>query len=74
VAILGFHDLEFAACASPSLSSVATRRHELGKLAAESVLKMLASGTLMRRQTINLGYEIKPRQSTSGGARLRLKA
>lgn len=65
VAILGFHDLEFAACASPSLSSVATRRYELGQLAADSVLKMLASGTRMRRQTVNLGYEIKARQSTS---------
>lgn len=66
VAILGFHDLEFAACASPSLSSVATRRHELGTLAAQSVLKMLATGTPLRRKTVNLGYEIMARESTSG--------
>ena len=65
VAILGFHDLEFAAWASPSLSSVATRRYELGKLAAESVLGMLSSGTIARKQAIDLGYEIKARQSTS---------
>ena len=74
VAFLGFHDLEFAACASPSLSSVATRRHELGTFAAESVLRMLASGTLMRKQTVNLGYEIKARQSTSDRVRRRRKA
>ena len=37
----------------------------LAQLAANSVLKMLTSGTLMRKQTVNLGYEIKARQSTS---------
>jgi LacI family gluconate utilization system Gnt-I transcriptional repressor len=74
VAILGFHDLEFAACASPSLSSVATRRHELGALAAQSVLNMLGSGRLVRKKTVNLGYEIKARESTSGRVRPRRKA
>lgn len=71
VAILGFHDLEFAACASPSLSSVATRRHELGRLAAQSVLKMLKTGTRGRPATVNLGYEIKARESTALRARRR---
>jgi hypothetical protein len=28
-------------------------------------LKMLATGTLVRQQTFNLGYEIRARQSTS---------
>ncbi len=65
VAILGFHDLEFAACASPSLSSVATRRYEMGKLAAESVLRMFNTNTVMKGNTVNLGYEIRARQSTS---------
>jgi LacI family transcriptional regulator, gluconate utilization system Gnt-I transcriptional repressor len=64
VAILGFHDLEFSACASPSLSSVATRRYEMGKLAAESVLRMLNTGSNVRRQSVDIGYEIKARQST----------
>lgn len=73
VAILGFHDLEFAACASPSLSSVATRRHELGTLAARSVLNMLESGRLVRKKTVNLGYEIMARESTSGRSRPRRK-
>lgn len=73
VAILGFHDLEFAACASPSLSSVATRRHELGTLAAQSVLNMLESGRLVRKKTVNLGYELMARESTSGRPRLRQK-
>ena len=65
VAILGFHDLEFSACASPSLSSVATRRYELGTLAAKSVLQMMSKGVQRRKEILNLGYEIKARQSTS---------
>lgn len=67
VAILGFHDLEFSACASPSLSSVATHRYDLGMLAAQSALEMIESGKLRRKLAMNLGYEIKARQSTAGG-------
>jgi len=74
VAILGFHDLEFAACASPSLSSVATRRHELGTLAARSVLEMLETGAPLRRKTVNLGYEIRARESTASRAPARRQA
>ncbi|WP_421692687.1 LacI family DNA-binding transcriptional regulator [Aestuariivirga sp.] len=71
VAILGFHDLEFSACSSPSLSSVATHRHELGALAAKCALEMIGSSVRRRRESLNLGYEIKARESTSEAAVLR---
>lgn len=64
IAILGFHDLEFSACSSPSLSSVATRRYEMGKLAAERTLNMLNVGRTAMGDTVNLGYELVLRQTT----------
>ncbi len=64
IAVLGFHDLEFAACASPSLSSVATHRYEMGKLAAEYALRMLTTSKASERKVVNLGHRIMARQST----------
>jgi LacI family gluconate utilization system Gnt-I transcriptional repressor len=63
ISILGFHDLEFSAYASPSLSSVATHRYELGRLAAETAISMIKDGTL-RQAKIDMGYGIVARQST----------
>jgi LacI family gluconate utilization system Gnt-I transcriptional repressor len=65
ISIMGFHDLEFAACASPSLSSVATRRYETGKLAAEKILASLDASTRSGIEKIDLGFSLVPRQSTS---------
>jgi len=67
VAIVGFHDLEFAACVSPSLSSVATRRYETGRLAAQRLLAALASGKALPRERIDLGFALMPRESTAAG-------
>ena len=67
VAIVGFHDLEFAACLSPSLSSVATRRYETGKLAAQRLIEALKGGAPLRREQIDLGFELIPRESTAIG-------
>ena len=64
ITILGFHDLEFSAYSSPSLSSVATHRHALGKLAAETCIKMISGNTSTLNKQIDLGYEIVARQST----------
>lgn len=64
IAILGFHDLEFAACASPSLSSVATQRYEMGKLAGEYALRLLNTGKPGERRTVKLDHSIVRRQST----------
>jgi LacI family gluconate utilization system Gnt-I transcriptional repressor len=64
VSVIGFHDLEFAACASPSLSSIASRRYETGRLAAEKVLAAIDASTRQRAEQIDLGFEVKAREST----------
>jgi LacI family gluconate utilization system Gnt-I transcriptional repressor len=64
IAVLGFHDLEFAACASPPLSSVATFRYDMGKLAAETAVRMLNTGRAPDSKVIDLGYRVVKRQST----------
>jgi len=66
IAIIGFHDLEFSACASPSLSSIMTRRFETGKLAAEKVLSALNSTSRQPPNQIDLGFEVIARESTGG--------
>jgi LacI family gluconate utilization system Gnt-I transcriptional repressor len=66
ISIIGFHDLEFAACASPSLSSVATRRYETGKLAAEKVLSSLSTSSRSAVEQHDLGFTLVPRESTVG--------
>jgi LacI family gluconate utilization system Gnt-I transcriptional repressor len=65
VAIVGFHDLEFAACLSPSLSSVATHRFETGQLAAQRLIESLKSGEPLHREQIDLGFKLIPRESTA---------
>jgi LacI family gluconate utilization system Gnt-I transcriptional repressor len=64
VSVIGFHDLEFAACASPSLSSIASRRYETGRLAAEKVLAAIDASTRQRAEQVDLGFEVKAREST----------
>lgn len=65
VAMVGFHDLEFAACLSPSLSSVGTRRYETGRLAAEQLAEALNGGKALGRRQIDLGFTLTPRESTA---------
>ena len=69
ISILGFHDLEFAAYASPALSSVATHRHALGKLAAETAIAVISGKGHAPVKQIDLGYEIVARQSTGKNMR-----
>ncbi|MFT3987989.1 LacI family DNA-binding transcriptional regulator [Aestuariivirga sp.] len=64
ISILGFHDLEFAAYASPSLSTVYTNRYEMGKRAAEVALGLIASNKRGNPDVINVGYRIVTREST----------
>jgi LacI family gluconate utilization system Gnt-I transcriptional repressor len=65
MSIIGFHDLEFAACAAPSLSSIATRRYETGKLAAERILSALDASVIPSIEQIDLGFALMARESTS---------
>lgn len=65
VLIMGFHDLEFAATSSPSLSSVLTHRYKVGQMAAETALRLISSGK-PEMDTIDVGYEMIERESTAG--------
>jgi LacI family gluconate utilization system Gnt-I transcriptional repressor len=65
VSIVGFNDLEFAASAYPSLTSVATPRYEMGRRSAEIVLDLIrGSGRRPNARRIDLGYAIREREST----------
>lgn len=64
ISILGFHDLEFAAHTSPTLSSVATHRYELGKRAANSAIAAITSKSEFEISQIDMSYKIVERQST----------
>jgi LacI family gluconate utilization system Gnt-I transcriptional repressor len=64
IAIIGFNDLEFAACAHPPISSVATPRYEMGRLAAEIVMKIIETGERPTERRIDVGFTIRERGST----------
>ena len=65
ISILGFHDLEFAAFGSPPLSTVATHRYEIGKIAAEKTIDRLKGAKQSNSVCVDVGYEIIARESTS---------
>lgn len=65
ISILGFHDLEFAAYTSPSLSSVATHRYELGQLSANAAISAIVKTHGNKEKQIDVGYKIITRQSTA---------
>ena len=65
MSIVGFNDLEFAASAYPSLTSVATPRYEMGRQAAEILLEIIrGSGMRPPSRRIDLGFAIHRRDST----------
>mgnify|MGYP000193872664 CR=1 FL=1 len=66
IAIIGFHDLEFAAYASPSLSTIATYRYETGRLAAEKVIAALQGAHGSEACRIDTGFALVERESTLG--------
>ena len=63
--MIGFNDLEYAACAYPSLTSVLTPRYEMGRKTAEIVLEIIrGSGKRPQRKRIDIGFKIMEREST----------
>lgn len=66
--IVGFNDLEMMAAAEPPLTSVRTRRHEMGRRAVEMVLARLA-GEEPEAKVVDLGFELVARESTARPAR-----
>lgn len=64
LSIIGFNDLEFAARAHPPISSVATPRSEMGRLAAEIVMKIIDTGERPAERRVDVGFAIRARGST----------
>jgi LacI family transcriptional regulator, gluconate utilization system Gnt-I transcriptional repressor len=65
MSILGFHDLEFSAFTMPALSSVATRRYELGKMSATAALAAIAKSSGPTYKQVDVSYDIIMRKSTA---------
>ncbi|MEJ0097314.1 MAG: substrate-binding domain-containing protein [Bauldia sp.] len=65
ISIIGFNDLEFCANTFPTLTSVATPRHEMAHRAAGIVLEIIrGSGERPDERRIDLGFTVVQRQST----------
>jgi len=62
--IVGFNDLEMMAAAAPSLTSVRTKRYEMGRRAVEMVLARLGEGG-PQDKVVDLGFELVARDSTA---------
>jgi LacI family gluconate utilization system Gnt-I transcriptional repressor len=61
LAIVGFNDLAFSNAINPSLTTISIPRYEMGKQAAESLLKRLNKKDFKKR--IEIGFSIIERQS-----------
>jgi LacI family gluconate utilization system Gnt-I transcriptional repressor len=65
LSIIGFNDLEFCSSTFPTLTSVATPRHEMARRAAEIVLEIIrGSGERPAARRIDLGFTVNQRDST----------
>ncbi len=63
IGIMGFNDLEMMAAAYPSLTSIRTPRFEIGVRAMQVVLSAIA-GNLEKHPVVDLGFELRVREST----------
>jgi LacI family gluconate utilization system Gnt-I transcriptional repressor len=65
LSIVGFNDLEVCAAAFPAITSVATPRYEMGRLAAEIISRIIrGDGVRPQQRVIDLGFKINARAST----------
>jgi LacI family gluconate utilization system Gnt-I transcriptional repressor len=63
MAIVGFNDLEFMACAVPTLTSVRTNRYEMGRNAATMAIEAI-EGRRPEIPVVDLGFTVMERQSS----------
>ena len=61
--ISGFNDFDVASCTCPTMTSVRTYRHEMGRTAMEMLLAAIA-GDPPERKVVDLGFELMVREST----------
>jgi LacI family gluconate utilization system Gnt-I transcriptional repressor len=66
MSIVGFNDLEYSATSFPSLTTVATPRHEMARRAAEIVIEIIrGSGRRPKIRQIDVGFRLVARESTA---------
>ncbi len=71
LSIIGFNDLEGSDCACPSISSIATPRYGMARLAGEMILDIIrGTGKRPKQLQFDLGFQLIVREST--GAPLEL--
>ena len=63
MAIAGFNDLPWAACASPAITAIVTPRYQVGYQAAQMLVQVL-KGEELAKTRIDLGFELAVREST----------
>ena len=71
--IVGFNDFEMMAATEPSVTSVKTRRYEMGRRAAEMVLRRLRHQD-PGEKVVDIGFELVERDSTRRSRGAALKA
>ncbi len=65
LSIIGFNDLDVSACAHPSLSTIATPRYDMARLAGEMILGIIrGNGKRPKQRKIDLGFRLVVRQSS----------
>ncbi|GGO82796.1 transcriptional regulator [Marinobacterium nitratireducens] len=62
LAVAGFNDLEASACINPSLTSVSTPLYEMGRVAAQMLMRRL-DGETIEQPVVDLGFELRARES-----------
>src|SRR5450830_205222 len=63
MAIAGFNDLSWAACATPSITTIITPRYDIGYKAAELLIRQL-KGEPVEKARLDLGFQLAVREST----------
>lgn len=64
IALLGFNDLEIASEVTPAISSIATPRREMGRLAGELLISHFEGKTASVERSIDLGFRLIERGTT----------
>lgn len=63
LAVAGFNDLPMSECTVPSLTTIATPRYEIGVQAAKMLLALI-EGRAVPQKIIDLGFQLRAREST----------
>lgn len=63
LAVAGIDDLAISECTVPSLTTIKTPRYEVGVEAARMLLALI-EGESVPRETIDLGFQLRTREST----------